>query len=219
MATSRMSCIVVVVALAAVLLPAVNAENLTLTPRSIVNQSGTTVESGGMRWLGTGANAALSRLGVVFAAPALPTTALRSARLVVTAAWTQWIPVDVAIAAVLDPAPADFGPHALPSERSLTAPTTHYAENTRWGANSVYSIDVTAPVRALLERYARPAAIALVAAGQGTAWGRKYFATGTAVPRLELAFDDPPAPAPAPVASQSPSAAGPAAAGAPLPAL
>ena len=213
MATSRMSRIVAVVALAVGPLTAAHAESLTLTPRSIVNQSGTTVESGGMRWLGTGANAALSRLGVVFSAPALPTTALRSARLVVTAAWTQWIPVDVAIAAVLDPAPADFGPHALPSERSLTAPATHYAENTRWGANSVYAIDVTAPVRALLERYARPAAIALVAAGQGTAWGRKYFATGTAVPRLELAFDDPPAPAP--VALPSPAAAAPAAEGAP----
>jgi hypothetical protein len=184
-----------------------------LAPRSVVNQSGSTVESGGARWLGTGANAAASRLGMIFAVPDLPRTAFRSATLLLTAAWTQWIPVDVEIAAELSPNPADFGPRALPSNRALTTLAARYAENTRWGANGVYEIDVTEPVRAVLARFGHPSAIALIAAGQGTPWGRKFFATGAAPPSLRLTFEDPPAPPPSPVVSaerDAPSAAMPA---------
>ena len=190
------------------------AADVALAPRSVVNQSGTTVESGGARWLGTGANAAASRLGMIFAVPDLPRTAFRSATLLLTAAWTQWISVDVEIAAELSPSPVDFGPRALPSDRSLTALAARYAENTRWGGNGVYEIDVTEPVRALLARFARPSAIALIAAGQGTPWGRKYFATSGAPPTLKLTFEDPPAPPPAPAEASrttTPSVAAPAA--------
>ncbi|MEO5785647.1 MAG: hypothetical protein ABIS17_09080, partial [Casimicrobiaceae bacterium] len=154
-----------------------------------------------MRWLGTGANAAVSRLGMIFSVPELPRTAFRSATLILTAAWTQWIPIDVQIAAELSPNPADFGPRALPSDRSLTALVARYAENTRWGVNAVYEIDVTEPVRALLARFSHPAAIALIAAGQGTPWGRKYFAMASAPPSLKLIFDDPPGPPPMPAVS------------------
>jgi len=178
-----------------------HAADVALAPRSVVNQSGTTVESGGARWLGTGANAAASRLGMIFAVPDLPRTAFRSATLLLTAAWTQWIPVDVQIAAELSPNPADFGPRALPSDRSLTAPAARYAENTRWGVNGVYEIDVTEPVRAVLARFTHPTAIALIAAGQGTPWGRKFFATSGAPPSLKLTFEDPPAPPPSPAVS------------------
>jgi hypothetical protein len=188
------------------------AADVAVTPRSIVNQSGATVESGGARWLGTGANAAVSRLGLIFALPELPRTALRSATLMLTAAWTQWISVDVRIAAELSPNPADFGPGALPSDRSLTARFARYAENSRWGVNGTYEIDVTEPVRAVLSRFAHPSAIALIAAGQGTPWGRKYFASAGAAPALKLTFDDPPAPPPAPAGAlqnAAPSAASP----------
>ena len=37
--------------------------DVTLAPRSIANQSGAAVETGGTRWIGTGANATASRLG------------------------------------------------------------------------------------------------------------------------------------------------------------
>jgi hypothetical protein len=103
-------------------------------------------------------------------------------------------------------------PRALPSNRSLTALAARYAENTRWGVNAVYEIDVTEPVRAVLARFARPSAIALIAAGQGTPWGRKFFATGGAPPSLKLTFEDPPAPPPSPAVSTergAPSAATP----------
>ncbi len=193
-------------AAAATASPAALAEDVALAPRAIVNQSGAIVETGGARWLGTGANAAVSRLGMIFAVPDLPRTAFRSATLLLTAAWTQWIPVDVKIAAELSPDPVAFGPNALPSDRALTALVARYAENTRWGANGVYEIDVTEPVRALLARFAHPAAIALIAAGQGTPWGRKYFATGSAPPSLKLTFDDPPAPPPLPVDSAATTA-------------
>ena len=181
------------------------AADLALAPRSIVNQSGTTVESGGARWLGTGANSEVSRLGMIFAVPEMPRAALRSAKLVLTAAWTQWIPVDVRIAAELSGNPADFGAHALPSDRALTQHVARYAENSRWSGNGTYEIDVTEPVRALLARFARPTAIALVAAGQGTPWGRKYFVTGTAPPALKLSFEDPPAPPPAAATASAPA--------------
>jgi len=190
-----------------------HAAEVALAPRSVVNQSGSIVESGGARWLGTGANAAASRLGMIFALPDLPRTAFRSATLLLTAAWTQWIPVDVQIAAEMSPDPADFGPRALPSNRSLTARAARYAENTRWGVNGVYEIDVTEPVRAVLARFGHPSAIALIAAGQGTPWGRKFFATGAAPPSLKLTFEDPPAPPPTPAVSTergAPSAATPA---------
>ena len=190
----------------AVAVSAAVAADLALAPRSIVNQSGTTVESGGARWLGTGANPEVSRLGMIFAVPDMPRAAFRSAKLVLTAAWTQWIPVDVKIAAELSGNPADFDAHALPSERALTQHVARYAENSRWSGNGTYEIDVTEPVRALLARFAHPTAIALVAAGQGTPWGRKYFATGAAPPALMLSFDDPPAPPPAPAAASAPAA-------------
>ena len=180
-------------------LSSADAAEVTLAPRAVVNQSGAIVESNGMRWLGTGANAALSRLGLIFSAPELPRTALRSATLVLTAAWTQWIPVDVKIAAELSGDPHDFGPHALPSDRPLTPGAAHYAENTRWSARSAYEIDVTEPVRAVLARFSKPTGIALIAAGEGTPWGRKYFTTAGLVPTLKLTFDDPPAPPPMPV--------------------
>lgn len=215
--SSRLSLAAVLAVIAATGFSSVRAADLALTPRSVVNQSGTTVESGGARWLGTGANAAVSRLGMIFAVPDLPRTAFRSARLILTAAWTQWIPVDVQIAAEMSPNPIDFGPRALPSDRSLTGLVARYAENTRWGANTVYEIDVTEPVRALLSRFAHPSAIALIAAGQGTPWGRKYFATGGAVPSLKLTFEDPPAPPPTPAAAREadkPAFAAPAAASA-----
>lgn len=179
---------------------AASAAEVALAPRAVVNQSGAIVESSGMRWLGTGANAALSRLGMIFAVPDLPRTAFRSATLVLTSAWTQWIPVDVKIAAELSADPHDFGPKALPSDRPLTAGAAHYAENTRWGARSAYEIDVTEPVRAVLARFSKPTGIALIAAGEGTPWGRKYFTTAGLVPTLKLTFDDPPAPPPMPVA-------------------
>ena len=198
MASCRLSLAAALAVAAAVGLSSAQAAEVALAPRSVVNQSGSTVESGGARWLGTGANAAVSRLGMVFSVPELPRTALRSARLLLTAAWTQWIPVDVQIAAELSPDPVDFGPRALPSDRALTALAARYAENTRWGVHGVYEIDVTEPVRALLARFAHPSAIALVAAGQGTPWGRKFFA---APPSLKLSFDDPPAPPPAPAAT------------------
>jgi len=178
---------------------AAGAAEVALAPRAVVNQSGAIVESNGIRWLGTGANAALSRLGMIFAVPDLPRTAFRSATLVLTSAWTQWIPVDVKIAAELSADPRDFGPNALPSDRPLTAGAAHYAENTRWGARSAYEIDVTEPVRAVLARFSKPTGIALIAAGEGTPWGRKYFTTAGLVPTLKLTFDDPPAPPPMPV--------------------
>lgn len=198
MTSSRLSVAAVLAVAAAAGFSIARAADVALAPRSVVNQSGTAVESGGARWLGTGANAAASRLGMIFAVPDLPRTALRSATLLLTAAWTQWIPIDVAIAAELSPNPADFGPRAPPSQRSVTAPVARYAENSRWSANSVYEIDVTEPVRALFERFAHPSAIALIAAGQGTPWGRKYFATNGAPPSLKLTFEDPPAPPPLP---------------------
>jgi len=194
-------------------LSSADAAEVTLAPRAVVNQSGAIVESNGMRWLGTGANAALSRLGLIFSAPELPRTALRSATLVLTAAWTQWIPVDVKIAAELSGDPHDFGPHALPSDRPLTPGAAHYAENTRWSARSAYEIDVTEPVRAVLARFSKPTGIALIAAGEGTPWGRKYFTTAGLVPTLKLTFDDPPAPPPMPVPG-APQAAPPAVPGA-----
>ena len=192
---------------------AAGAAEVALAPRAVVNQSGAIVESNGIRWLGTGANAALSRLGLIFSAPELPRTALRSATLVLTAAWTQWIPVDVKIAAELSGDPHDFGPHALPSDRPLTPGAAHYAENTRWSARSAYEIDVTEPVRAVLARFSKPTGIALIAAGEGTPWGRKYFTTAGLVPTLKLTFDDPPAPPPMPVPG-APQAAPPAVPGA-----
>jgi hypothetical protein len=195
---SRLSLAAALAVTAAVGFSLARAADVALAPRSVVNQSGTTVESGGARWLGTGANAAASRLGMIFSVPDLPRTAFRSATLLLTAAWTQWIPVDVQIAAELSPNPADFGPRALPSDRSLTALAARYAENTRWGVNGVYEIDVTEPIRAVLARFAHPSAIALIAAGQGTPWGRKFFATSGAPPSLKLSFEDPPAPPPAP---------------------
>lgn len=194
-------------------LSSADAAEVTLAPRAVVNQSGAIVESNGIRWLGTGANAALSRLGLIFSAPELPRTALRSATLVLTAAWTQWIPVDVKIAAELSGDPHDFGPHALPSDRPLTPGAAHYAENTRWSARSAYEIDVTEPVRAVLARFSKPTGIALIAAGEGTPWGRKYFTTAGLVPTLKLTFDDPPAPPPMPVPG-APQAAPPAVPGA-----
>ena len=194
-------------------LSSADAAEVTLAPRAVVNQSGAIVESNGMRWLGTGANAALSRLGLIFSAPELPRTALRSATLVLTAAWTQWIPVDVKIAAELSSDPHDFGPHALPSDRPLTPGAAHYAENTRWSARSAYEIDVTEPVRAVLARFSKPTGIALIAAGEGTPWGRKYFTTAGLVPTLKLTYDDPPAPPPMPVPG-APQAAPPAVPGA-----
>ena len=189
------------------------AAEVALAPRAVVNQSGAIVESSGMRWLGTGANAALSRLGLIFTVPDLPRTALRSATLVLTSAWTQWIPVDVKIAAELSGDPHDFGPHALPSDRPLTAGAARYAENTRWSARNAYEIDVTEPVRAVLARFSKPTGIALIAAGEGTPWGRKYFTTAGLVPTLKLTFEDPPAPPPMPVAG-APQPAAPATAGA-----
>ena len=197
MTTSTRLSLTAALAVAAVMgFSTARAAEVALAPRSVVNQSGATVESGGARWLGTGANAAASRLGLIFSVPDLPRTAFRSATLILTAAWTQWIAVDVQIAAELSPAPADFGPRALPSDRLLTALVSRYTENTRWGANGAYEIDVTEPVRALLARFGHPSAIALIAAGQGTPWGRKYFATAGASPSLKLSFDDPPAPPP-----------------------
>jgi hypothetical protein len=172
--------------------------DVTLAPRSIANQSGAAVETGGTRWIGTGANATASRLGIVFAVSALPTTALRSATLQITSAWTQWITVDAQIAAELSDNPRDFGPRAPPSERPVSAEIAHYAENSRWGGSGVFGIDVTAPVQALLSRYPNPAGIALIARGQGTAWGRKFFGASGGTPRLRLTFEDPPAPPPAP---------------------
>jgi hypothetical protein len=77
----------------------------------------------------------------------------------------------VQIAAELSPDPVDFGPRALPSNRSLTALAARYAENTRWGVNGVYEIDVTEPVRAVLARFGHPSAIRADRGGAGNTLG------------------------------------------------
>jgi hypothetical protein len=65
----------------------------------------------------------------------------------------------------------------------------------------------------VLARFSKPTGIALIAAGEGTPWGRKYFTTAGLVPTLKLTFDDPPAPPPMPVPG-APQAAPPAVPGA-----
>ncbi len=198
------------------------AAEVALAPRAVVNQSGAIVESSGMRWLGTGANAALSRLGLIFTVPG-PCFALRSAPPRLCSRPPGRFSGSSSMRE--DRLPSSSGdPHRLRPARTRCASGRSSADRGRRPLCREPPLERAQRLRdrrdgaraggarALFE--APPVRIARSAAGEGgTPWGRKYFTTAPRAVTLKLTFEDPPAPPPMPVAG-APQPAAPATAGA-----
>ncbi|MGE0125482.1 MAG: Calx-beta domain-containing protein [Vicinamibacterales bacterium] len=168
---------------------------ITLGENDVNEDGGSLAADGGQVWLGTGASAAGSYLGLRFTGVTIPAGAtVTAARVEVDAAVSQWTSMAFEMAVEASPNSAPFGPSAPPSQRVLLAPRVSHASNAPWVAGTRYALeDVTALVQAAVQQPGWAGqALTLVLRGTGSAWGRKHVAaaeSGSATaPRLVVTY-------------------------------
>lgn len=143
----------------------VNQDNATFTSNS------TTV------WLGNGTSTTASYAGLRFINVTIPPSAtVVSAKLQVYSFQSQWISVNMSMAADATGNSATFSASSLPSQRTLTTQKISHSSNSNWNANTWYTLDEMAPVlQEVISRadWVSGNSLSLILKGTGGAYGRK----------------------------------------------
>ena len=162
-----------------------------------VYEDGTSFGTGDANsWLGNAGSTSASFTGLRFAGLNIPQGAsITSARLRVYSTQSQWVGLEMTIAAqAADNAPT-FSSTSRPSARPLTVQQVRHNSDTQWAASTWYTLDEMAPV--VQEVISRPGwqsgnALALVIKGNGVSWSRKianaYEAGAANVPTLLITY-------------------------------
>jgi hypothetical protein len=130
-------------------------------------------------WLGNGGATTGSYTGLRFRNVSIPAGAtIRSARLEVRAAQTQWISIAFRLGAEASGNSAAFSTASRPSQRTLVASTVNHSSNVNWTASTWYPLDEMATVvQAVVSRgdWAAGNSLSIIAAGTGGTWSRKFI--------------------------------------------
>lgn len=144
-----------------------------------VNTVGENLElASGNMWIGTGGSATNSYAGLRFNNVVIPQgAAIISARLEVYNQATNWITINVTIAAEATDNSLTFSTDSLPASRPLTNAFITHSSDTRWEAGNWQSLDDVTSV--LQEIVSRPGwqsgnSFSLILKGFGGMWGRKF---------------------------------------------
>ncbi len=168
---------------------------VTIGENDVNEDGGVLTADSGQVWLGTGASATQSYLGLRFTGVAIPAGAtISAARLEVDAAATQWNAVAFEMAAEASTNSAPFSAAAPPSQRALLTPRVAHASDAQWVAGTRYPLeDIRTLVQAAVQQPGWAGqALTFVLRGTGSAWGRKHVAaaeSGSAsAPRLVVTY-------------------------------
>lgn len=162
-----------------------------------VNEDGTSVTADEDQvWVGSGATAAASVLGLRFTGVAIPAGAtVTDAHVELTAATTQWSAVAFEMAVEAAGNSAAFSAAARPSQRPLLAPRVQHASDTQWLAGTRYALEpITTAVQALVGQpaWASGHALSVIVRGTAGAWARKFVQSAEAgagvAPRLVVTY-------------------------------
>ncbi|MBI5670896.1 MAG: PKD domain-containing protein, partial [Chloroflexi bacterium] len=163
-----------------------------------VNEDGTSFNnSNSTIWIGNAASATASYAGLRFTNVTIPAGAtINSAFLQVYSTQSQWITINLRLAADASDNSAAFSANSRPSQRPLTNQRVAHASNVLWNANTWYNLDDMSPV--IQEVVSRPgwqSGNSLSVIIQGTSagsWARKFFRSfnggATTAPRLIVTF-------------------------------
>src|SRR5207247_1566485 len=103
---------------------------------------------------------------------------VRSARLEVRAAQTQWISIAFRLGAEASGNSAAFSASSRPSQRTLVTPFVSHSSNVNWTTGTWYQLDEMASiVQAVVSRadWAAGNSLSIVASGNGGTWSRKFI--------------------------------------------
>ena len=161
-----------------------------------VNEEGTTLTPAGSLWVGNGASATASYLGLRFTGVSIPSGAtITAARVELTASTTQWNAVAFEFAAEAAGNSAPFSDSSRPSQRTLLVPRVAHSSDAQWVAGTRYPLeDITAIVQAAVNQpaWASGQALSVIVRGTASAWARKFVSSaegGAAVaPRLVVTY-------------------------------
>lgn len=158
----------------------------------VANEDGGVVESLNEKWLGTGADPANSWLGIRIHGFPTGNIEVDSANLVITNNHhTQWIQVTAQAFAELATSPAPFSADNPPSARTLTSVFSVYDRNIKVKQGETWTIDMTDPIRELVEAGLAGETVSIVIKGAGSRWGRVFFYnTDPEVVRLEVTYHE-----------------------------
>lgn len=158
----------------------VTATYLVATGADDVNEEGASFSSGAGLWVGSGASATGSYLGLRFTGVTIPAGAtITSAFLELTASTTQWTAIAFELAAEAAGNSAPFSATTRPSQRTLLVPRVAHTSDVQWTAGTRYGLNNMAPVlQALVDQpaWAAGQALSVIARGTGGAWARKFLA-------------------------------------------
>ena len=99
----------------------------------------------------------------------------------------NWNKFQVLVFAEKGNAPAQFTQSALPSDRNLTNSSTGFTFDNKWLKDATLEIDVTAPVKELVDSGNLGSTLALILQGQGgSTFARQFFYSDGAVLNVEL---------------------------------
>ena len=144
--------------------------------RTTSTKTGALTADAGQVWLGTGATASGSYLGLRFTGVTIPAGAtVTAAQLEVNAATTQWTAVAFELAAEAATNSAPFSAASLPSQRTLLAPRVTHESDTQWVAGHATRWRTSATlIRAAVQQPGWAGrALTIVVRGTGGAWARK----------------------------------------------
>jgi hypothetical protein len=184
-----------------------------------VNEDGGVFDtSSGSLWLGTGSSTTGSFMGVRFNNLAIPQNAtIASATLDFYSNNSQWLPLNLQLAAELTDDSVTFASTNKPSQRPLSTARIQHITDLAWNANTWYPLDnVTSLVQEIVKRpgWQSGNSLSIIIRGTATnAWARKFatsFETnGSLAPRLNITYvaaGGQPAPSDTPVpASKTPT--------------
>jgi hypothetical protein len=146
-----------------------------------VNQDGTSLTTDSPTiWLGNGSSTSMSYTGLRFNNITIPRNAIiTGAYLRVYSAQSQWLTINMNIAAEATANSGPFDASNLPSSKSLTAASVTHSSNTNWAGNTWYSLDDIKPViQEVVNRYDWQSGNSLSIIMKGTStgsWTRKFI--------------------------------------------
>jgi FtsP/CotA-like multicopper oxidase with cupredoxin domain len=165
-----------------------------------VNQDGNTLELAFFDvWLGNGSSTTASYTGLRFTNVTIPPGAtITAAHVEVYANSTQWISVNMALAAEAVGNSPTFSTNNRPSQRTLTSAQVNHSSNVQWLAGTWYSLDdITLVIQEVvnLGDWANGNSLSVILKGTNGQWGRKYVesydGTPANAPKLVITYTTP----------------------------
>jgi hypothetical protein len=165
-----------------------------------VNQDGNTLSlTSPTIWLGNGSSTTASYTGLRFTNVTIPPGAtITAAHVEVYANSTQWISMNMALAAEAVGNSPTFSTNNQPSQRTLTSAQVNHSSNVQWLAGTWYSLDDLTPViQEVVNRgdWANGNSLSVILKGTNGQWGRKYVesydGTTTNAPKLIITYTTP----------------------------